>query len=133
MIDKPHLRSGAANVSVFRRGECQFLGHEDQDRDALAGLGGNPQASYHVNLRPGFISASSGVRMRPSWPPPRSRVCKAIPGPANLQSTFMLMGKGVTKGKQFGQIDMRSIAPTLASVMNVPLPDAEAQPVSWRR
>jgi hypothetical protein len=42
-----------------------------------------------------------------------------------MRSTFMMMGKGVAKGRNLGEIDMRSIAPTLAKVMGVALPDAE--------
>ena len=39
------------------------------------------------------------------------------------------MGKGVAKGKDLGQIDMRAIAPTLAKIMGAALPDAQAKAV----
>jgi hypothetical protein len=35
------------------------------------------------------------------------------------------MGAGFQKGRNFGEIDMRAIAPTLAKAMGLTLPDAE--------
>jgi hypothetical protein len=37
----------------------------------------------------------------------------------------MMMGKGVAKGRNLGEMDMRAIAPTLAKAMGALLPDAE--------
>ena len=48
-----------------------------------------------------------------------------FPGPANLQASLLLMGKGVPRGKDLGAIDMRAIAPTLATIMGTTLPDAD--------
>ena len=36
-----------------------------------------------------------------------------FPGPANLDATLLLMGKGVAAGKDLGQVDMRAIATTV--------------------
>ncbi|HEX7876598.1 MAG TPA: hypothetical protein VF489_08445 [Sphingobium sp.] len=44
----------------------------------------------------------------------------------------MLLGEGVPTGKDLGWIDMRVIAPTIAKILDVSLPDAEKQPVAWR-
>ena len=41
----------------------------------------------------------------------------------------MMMGQGVAKGRNLGEIDMRNIAPTLAEIMGVALPDAELPPI----
>jgi hypothetical protein len=46
-----------------------------------------------------------------------------------MRSSFMMIGKGVAKGRNLGEIDMRSIAPTLAKMMGVNLPDAELAPL----
>ena len=56
-----------------------------------------------------------------------------FPGPANLQATLMLMGKGVAKAKDLGQVDMRAIAPTLAKIMGAALPDAEKDAIDLTR
>jgi hypothetical protein len=46
-----------------------------------------------------------------------------------MYSSFFLMGPGVPAGRSVGQIDMRSIAPTLAQFLGVSLPAAELPPL----
>jgi hypothetical protein len=41
----------------------------------------------------------------------------------------MMMGAGIQKGRNLGEIDMRAIAPTLAKAMGLTLPDAEVPAV----
>ena len=48
------------------------------------------------------------------------------------RSTFMIMGKTIPRGRSLGEIDMRAIAPTLAAILRVPLPDAERPPLPLR-
>jgi predicted AlkP superfamily pyrophosphatase or phosphodiesterase len=48
-----------------------------------------------------------------------------FPALPEMRSTFLVMGKGVAKGRNLGEIDMRSIAPTLAGMMGTKLPDAQ--------
>lgn len=103
------------------------------DPQAVAQMGGNPQASFYVNLRPGFVTdIFRGPDAAIVGPAPVKGMHGYFPGPPNLRSTFMLMGKPVPAGKDLGQIDMRAIAPTLAEIMRVSLPDAEERPVAWR-
>ncbi|MDE1154828.1 MAG: ectonucleotide pyrophosphatase/phosphodiesterase [Acidobacteriaceae bacterium] len=49
---------------------------------------------------------------------------------AALRSSFMVKGDEIAKGKDLGVIDMRQIAPTLAELLGVKIPDAPLQPVS---
>jgi hypothetical protein len=49
-----------------------------------------------------------------------------------MRSSFFLIGPGVASGKSLGEIDMRSIAPTLAELPDAELPDAELPPLSLR-
>ncbi|MGB3930701.1 MAG: alkaline phosphatase family protein, partial [Sphingobium sp.] len=96
----------------------------------VAQLGGNPRATFYVNLMPGFVTdifrgAAAPLIARS----PVKGMHGYFPGPANLQATFLVMGKGVAKGKDLGQIDMRAIAPTLARVMGADL-EAEAEPLA---
>ncbi|ETI62005.1 nucleotide pyrophosphatase [Sphingobium sp. C100] len=100
------------------------------DKAAIAARGGNPQASFAVNLKPGFVTdiyrgASAPVLSHSSV----KGMHGYFPGPANLQATLLLMGKGVAAGKDLGLVDMRAIAPTLAKVMGASLPDAERPPL----
>jgi predicted AlkP superfamily pyrophosphatase or phosphodiesterase len=103
------------------------------DRDAIAQAGANPQAAFIVNLKPGFVTdifrgASAPLVART----PVRGMHGYLPGPANLQATFLLMGKGVPAGRDLGLIDMRAIAPTLARVMGATLPDAEGRAIDLR-
>ena len=100
------------------------------DRAEVARLGGNPQPNFTVNLKPGFVTDIFRGRGVPVVAPtPVKGMHGYFPGPANLQSTLLLMGKGVAKGKDLGQIDMRAIAPTLAKIMGAALPDAQAKAI----
>lgn len=96
----------------------------------MAKLGGNPQAAFTINLKPGFVTdIFRGANAPLVAPTPVKGMHGYFPGPANLRATFMAMGPGVTPGKDLGLIDMRAIAPTLAKAMGASLPDAEAAAV----
>ncbi len=103
------------------------------DRAEMARLGGNPQPIYTVNLKPGFVTdIFRGASAPVVAPTPVKGMHGYFPGPANLRATFMVMGKGVTRAKNLGEIDMRAIAPTLAKVMDAQLPDAEGKAIDLR-
>lgn len=103
------------------------------DKAQIAAMGGNPQATYYLNLAPGYVTdifrgATAPVVARS----PVKGMHGYFPGPANLRATFMVMGKGVARGKDMGLIDMRAIAPTLAKVMGASLPDADAAAINLK-
>jgi type I phosphodiesterase/nucleotide pyrophosphatase len=85
--------------------------------------GGFPEAQWLVAMKPGFVvgESTSGPLVTPAsggahgyWPDFRE-----------MNSSFFVMGPGVTGGKALGTIDMRSIGPTLAGFLGVRLPAAE--------
>ena len=45
-----------------------------------------------------------------------------------MHSSFFVLGEGVAHGRNLGTIDMRQIAPTVASILGVTMPSAK-QPV----
>ena len=96
------------------------------DRTQIAQMGGNPLAAFYVDLQPGFVT---DIFRGPAAPLVAPALIKGMhgyfPGPAHLQSTFLLMGEGIPAGRKLGQVDMRAIAPTLARIMGASLPDAE--------
>ncbi|CAM8625586.1 ectonucleotide pyrophosphatase/phosphodiesterase [Sphingobium sp.] len=103
------------------------------DKAAIAQVGGNPQAAYYVNLKPGFVTdifRGAGAPLVARTPV--KGMHGYLPGPAHLEATFMAMGKGIAAGKDLGRIDMRAIAPTLATIMGGTLPDAQAPPIDLR-
>jgi predicted AlkP superfamily pyrophosphatase or phosphodiesterase len=44
-----------------------------------------------------------------------------------MRSTFLILGPGIKPGHALGSIDMRDIAPTLAHVLGIALPQAEGK------
>lgn len=95
-------------------------------KDEIARMGGNPEATFYVNMMPdatlaGFAGAAAPLRATPKYHGTHGY----FPQAKNLRSTFLIMGKGVPAGRSLGEIDMRAIAPTLAAVLGVKLDGAE--------
>jgi predicted AlkP superfamily pyrophosphatase or phosphodiesterase len=55
-----------------------------------------------------------------------------LPDRPEMRAAFFLIGPGAAAGRSLGEIDMRQIAPTLASIMNLPLKDAELAALQLR-
>jgi len=49
-----------------------------------------------------------------------------------MNSSFFIAGPGVAAQRDLGQIDMRDIAPTIASFLGVSLPSAEGRKLMLR-
>lgn len=100
------------------------------DRAGIASMGGNPQASFYVDLKPGALAGVFAGLTVPLAKPSRYKGMHGyFPGLPEMRSTFMVMGKGVPQGRALGEIDMRAIAPTLARLMGASLPAAEVAPI----
>lgn len=95
------------------------------ERDAIATAGANPQADFHVDFKPGF--ETSPDPKAPLLTPSRRRGMHGYdPALPEMRASFLIAGKGVPH-RDLGAIDMRDIAPTLAKVLGVTLPDAEGK------
>lgn len=98
----------------------------------IAKEGGNPDASFYVNLKIGAVAGPFVNAALPlSFPAPIKGMHGYFPSAPEMRSTFMIMGQGIPKGRKLGEIDMRSIAPTLAKLMGGTLPDAEKPALSF--
>jgi predicted AlkP superfamily pyrophosphatase or phosphodiesterase len=95
----------------------------------LHARGGFPDAAFLVALRPGFVTgdAISGSVVTPSasfrgmhgyWP-----------DQPEMNASFFIRGPGIPAAHSLGLIDMRAIAPTLAQILGLRLPSAEAAPL----
>ena len=51
------------------------------------------------------------------------------PTHSEMRATFMIVGPGIPAGLDLGDIDMRSIAPTLAHFLGARLPSADLPPL----
>lgn len=88
--------------------------------------GANPQASFYVGFAPNAYAAGFKGAGAPLVSPSGSNGTHGyFPDKPFMRSSFMMMGKGIQKGRNLGQIDMRAIAPTLAKAMGLTLQDAE--------
>lgn len=102
------------------------------DKAAIAAMNGNPQASFYVDFAPGTSAANFAGAAAPLVGPSTNKGTHGyFPSAPHMRSTFLIRGKGVPKGRSLGEIDMRSIAPTLARIMKVKLDGAELKPLTF--
>jgi predicted AlkP superfamily pyrophosphatase or phosphodiesterase len=98
------------------------------DAKAMAAMGGSPRASYWVDLKPGFVISSTM-----DGPVTRAVAVRGTHGYSpthpEMRASFFMTGPGIQKGRDIGEIEMRSIAPTLARHLGVSLPSADLKPL----
>jgi hypothetical protein len=99
------------------------------DRAQIAAAGGAPQAAFVVDMRPGHAvgGALEGPVSRARTTPGGAH--GYAPTHPEMLASFFVAGPGIRSGASLGDIDMRAIAPTLARLMNVPLPTADLPPL----
>jgi len=102
--------------------------------DQVVARGGFPNASFLVDYKDGYDAggAFSGPVVVDA---PSTGMHGYLPSRPAMRSAFMIEGYGIARGRDLGVIDMRQIAPTLAGLLNVKLPDARlpAVPVTSRQ
>jgi predicted AlkP superfamily pyrophosphatase or phosphodiesterase len=98
------------------------------DAGEVAQLGGTPMASFWVDFKPGYAMGSDPTAP-PVGPAPIKGTHGYFPTHPEMRATFILSGPGIAKRGSLGEIDMRDIAPTLAKVMEVSLPQADGKPL----
>lgn len=94
-------------------------------KEQIAKLGGNPQASFYADLKPGALAGNFAADAPLAKPSRYKGMHGYFPAMPEMRSTFLIMGKGVAKARNLGEIDMRAIAPTIAAKLGVTLPDAQ--------
>jgi predicted AlkP superfamily pyrophosphatase or phosphodiesterase len=91
---------------------------------------GNPDASFYVDFETGaYAGGFKGKDAALVVPSVSKGMHGYFPANPKMRSSFMIMGHGIEKGRNLGEIDMRTIAPTLAKIMGFALPDAEVAPI----
>jgi predicted AlkP superfamily pyrophosphatase or phosphodiesterase len=98
------------------------------DAGEVAKLGGTPMASFWVDFKPGYQMGTDPAAA-PVGPSPVKGTHGYFPTHPEMRATFILAGPGIGKHGSLGEIDMRDIAPTLAKVMKVQLPDTDGKPL----
>lgn len=89
-------------------------------------MGGFPEAAFIVGMKPGFATSGSFdvVLQRNIKGGGSHGYLRELP---EMDSSFFIAGARVPQGKVFDRIDMRDIAPTLAGLLGVRLPNAEGR------
>ena len=99
------------------------------ETEELKRLGGFPNASFLVNMKSGFQldSALNGPLHNDAKP---GGTHGYLPDNPELRSSFFIAGRGIDAARSLGVIDMRQIAPTLASLLGLSLPSADFKPIA---
>ncbi|MEQ1497590.1 MAG: ectonucleotide pyrophosphatase/phosphodiesterase [Novosphingobium sp.] len=102
------------------------------DAAEIKGMGGNPDASFYVNFKLGTSAGSFADQAKGLYAVPKNKGTHGwFPGSPELRASFMIMGPGIPKGRNLGEIDQRAIAPTLARIMGASMPMAEVPGLSF--
>jgi predicted AlkP superfamily pyrophosphatase or phosphodiesterase len=100
------------------------------DSAEIARMGGTPMASFWIDFKPGYE-----MGQKPDAPAVSEGAVKGthgyFPSHPEMRATFILEGpaRSVAKKGSLGEIDMRDIAPTLAKILKVSLPQADGHPL----
>ena len=97
------------------------------DRKQIAAMGGSPEAAFWVDMKPNFsvINADGPLVARKKV----GGTHGYAPTHPELLASFFISGPGIVKGLNLGEIDMRSIAPTIAAYFSAKLPSADLKPL----
>jgi hypothetical protein len=89
-------------------------------------MGGFPDAAFVVFVKPGWTvgGAFEGPALRPTSGGGTHGLWRGFP---EMDASFFIAGPGVARGRIADRIDMRDIAPTLAHLLGVSLPDADGK------
>ena len=87
--------------------------------DQIAKFGGRPDAAFWVDMKSNFAVTATDK------PKTANGSHGYAPSNPQLLASFFIAGPKVKSGVDLGEVDMRSIAATLAKAMNVPFPSAD--------
>lgn len=88
------------------------------DEQSIARHGGSPQAAFWVDMKSNFAINASIRKPLIEEVSPRG-VHGYSPDNPDLLAAFLIEGPGIRHGLNLGEIDMRSIAPTLARSLGI--------------
>jgi predicted AlkP superfamily pyrophosphatase or phosphodiesterase len=113
------LRRLAANPA---NGIAQIL-----DQKAITAMGGNPTAAFWVDMQVNFSVVN---KMGELVIATKGGTHGYAPTHPELLASFFMAGPAVGNGVTLGEIDLRSIAPTLAAYLGFPFPSADLKPLA---
>jgi len=127
-LDDPALVARVAGLLAKLKADPDMAIADVLDAQAVARMGGSPMCSFLIAFRPGFEPGHDprAAKQVPSTYQGMHGYLAAAPA---MRSSLFVDGPGISRHGDLGQIDMRSIAPSVARVLGVRLGGAEAQPV----
>jgi predicted AlkP superfamily pyrophosphatase or phosphodiesterase len=100
------------------------------DRQAIAAMGGNPEAAFWVDMQANFSVVNTLGALVVEH---KGGTHGYAPSHPEMLASFFMAGPDVGRGLSLGEMDMRSIAPTLAAYLGLPFPSAELKPLALAR
>ncbi len=97
-------------------------------REGIARLGATPLASFYVDFKIGYEMGQK-FDAPPVSPSPIKGMHGYFPDHPEMHATFVIAGPSLTRKGSLGDIDMWRIAPTVAEILQVDLPQAEGKPL----
>jgi hypothetical protein len=96
------------------------------DAAELKAGGGFPGAGFYVAFKPGFTAggALTGALVTASTVRGMHGHLNTLP---EMRASFFIAGPGIPVGKSLGEVDMRDVAPTLAAILGLALPQAQGR------
>ena len=89
-------------------------------------MGGSTKMDFFVDARIGYTFAAklTGPMVSPGT---EKGTHGYFPAHSEMRATLILNGPAVSAHGSLGEVDMRNIAPTLAKLLDVPLPSADGK------
>jgi len=106
-------------------GVAAFVSHEE-----LASRGGFPGAAGAIVFRPGYYAGTALAGDLVTKLAETQGGHGYAPDSPQMRAAFFASGRAVAAGRNLGIIDMRQVAPTVARLLGVNLPDAQGAVIS---
>ena len=94
-------------------------------REEIRAMGGFPDAEFLMALKPGYLITGGLSGALVSDLPQELGAHGYLSSYPEMRASLFVMGQGIARGRDLGVIDMRQIAPTVASILEVKLPTAK--------
>jgi predicted AlkP superfamily phosphohydrolase/phosphomutase len=99
------------------------------DREETQERGAFPNAAFLVVFKPGYYSGA-GLTGSLITPIPGTRGSHGFsPEYSEMRASFFAVGASIAHHRDLGVVDMRQVAPTVAGLLDAPLPTAKAAPL----
>jgi predicted AlkP superfamily pyrophosphatase or phosphodiesterase len=126
--DDHALQAKVASLLAALKADPDMGIAEILDRQAVARGGGSKRMSFLIAFRPGF-EAGHDPRAAKQTTSTYKGMHGYLPSDPAMRSSLFVEGPGIARHGNLGQIDMRSIAPSVARILGVELAGAEAKAV----